>query len=95
MDNQERFGEDSAHIIAHQDAGKSSSPWSEHPRGWHNYAYTGAEVAIPLGIPYTPLDTHLGITVRAGFDTSQVADFVLGFLGLDFWHDDLRESDVK
>jgi len=95
MDTNERFNNDSAHIVAHPMAGKSASPTEWHPRGWHNFAYTGLEFAIPLGIPCTPADTHLGIDVRAGIDTSQVADFVLGFIGLDFWHDDLRASDVK
>jgi hypothetical protein len=35
------------------------------------------------------------MTARLGVDTSQVADFVLGLFGLDFWHDDLRASDMK
>jgi hypothetical protein len=28
-------------------------------------------------------------------DTSQVFDFILGIVGIDFWHDDLREADVR
>jgi hypothetical protein len=95
MDTEERFGDNSGHIVAHTGGnGPGSSPWKSHPRGWHNYAYTGLEVAIPLGIPYTPLDTHLGITLRAGVDTSQLADFILGIFCIDFWHDDLQRSDV-
>lgn len=95
MDTTERYEDASAHIVVHPAASKSASPSDRHPRGWHNFAYTGLEAALPLGIPYTPLDTHLGLTVRAGIDTSQVADFLLGFIGLDFWHDDLRASDVS
>jgi hypothetical protein len=95
MNNPERYKDESGHIVVHSVSGKRLSPWKQHPRGWHNYAYTGVELALPLGIPYTPLDTHLGFTVRTGIDTSQIADFILGFVGLDFWHDDLRELDVK
>lgn len=94
MDSHEAFKGESAHIVVHGGSAKAS-PWSDHPRGWHNYAYTGVEVAVPLGLPYTPLDSHLGITMRLGIDTSQVFDFLLGFVGLDFWHDDLRATDLK
>ena len=94
MDGSESFNDDSAHVVIHKDADSMSTTWNHHPRGWHNFAYTGLEVALPVGIPYTPLDTHLGVTVRAGVDTSQVADFLLGWFGLDFWHDDLRPSDL-
>ena len=95
MKGSESYNEDSAHVVIHTDPDRDSTTWNNHPRGWHNFAYTGLEVAIPLGIPYTPLDTHLGVTARAGVDTSQIADFLLGWFGLDFWHDDLRASDVK
>lgn len=95
MDTKESFNEDSAHVVIHKDPDRYSTSWNNHPRGWHNFAYTGLEVALPLGIPYTPLDTHLGATARLGVDTSQIADFVLGIFGFDFWHDDLRASDVS
>lgn len=94
MDSKESYNDDPAHVVIH-DADRFSETWNNHPRGWHNFAYTGLEIALPLGIPYTPLDTHLGATVRAGIDTSQIADFLLGFVGIDFWHDDLRATDVK
>ena len=93
MDFSESFNGDPAHVVIHNDA--SSASWNNHPRGWHNFAYTGAEIAIPLGIPYTPLDTHWGIDCRLGVDTSQVADFILGIFGVDFWHDDLRAEDMQ
>lgn len=92
MDYAEAFNGDPAHVVVHTDA--SSTSWNHHPRGWHNFAYTGLEIALPLGIPYTPLDTHLGVDCRVGIDTSQIADFVLGLVGLDFWHDDLRAEDI-
>ena len=94
MSGKESFNDDPAHVTIHKNADRYSPAWNNHPRGWHNFAYTGVEIALPLGIPYTPADTHLGMTVRTGIDTSQVADFVLGLFGLDFWHDDLRASDV-
>lgn len=94
MDFEEANDGCSAHTVVHSGDGRFGyGEEAVHPRGWHNFAYTGVEVALPLGIPYTPVDTHLGFTLRVGFDTSQLTDFVLGFVGLDFWHDDLRRAD--
>ena len=53
------------------------------PRGWQMWEYVGGEFAI-----CDPFLTHMGVTVRAGFDLSEVMDFVLGFLFVDFKHDD-------
>lgn len=95
MYNEEGFTGESAHLVVHSGDGDRGHTWEDHPRGWHNYAYTGFDLALPIGIPYTPIDSHLGIALRFGVDTSQVFDFILGIVGIDFWHDDLRESDVR
>jgi hypothetical protein len=55
------------------------------PRGWQTWEYVGAEVAV-----CEPFLTHLGVTLRAGFDLSEVADFVLGVFCIDFKQDDRR-----
>ena len=55
------------------------------PRGWQTWEYIGAEAAI-----CEPFLTHAGITLRAGVDLSEVMDFALGCVGIDFKHDDRR-----
>lgn len=53
-------------------------------RGWQYWEYIGGEFAI-----CEPFLTHLGVTLRLGFDPSEISDFVLGWFGVDFNHDDL------
>lgn len=58
------------------------------PRGWQTWEYVGAEAAI-----CEPFLTHLGVTVRAGFDLSEAMDFVLGLIMIDFKKDDRRPGE--
>ena len=58
------------------------------PRGWQTWEYIGGEVAI-----CEPFLTHMGITVRAGVDLSEVFDFVLGIFCIDFKHDDRQAGE--
>lgn len=57
-------------------------------RGWHRFMHTGAELAF-----CDPLFTHWGLTLRFGFDVSEVFDFMLGWFTLDFQEDDLRDDE--
>ena len=57
-------------------------------RGWHSWEYIGFEIGIP-----EMLITHHGITLRAGFDISEIADFVTGFFFYDFLEDDRRDDE--
>ncbi|MCL5269586.1 MAG: OmpA family protein [bacterium] len=54
------------------------------PRGYQYWEYTGAEVAI-----CDPFLTHFGLMLRAGVDVSEASDFLLGWFGYDFKHDDM------
>ena len=58
------------------------------PRGWHTFEYTGLEVGV-----CDPFITHLGITLRAGLDVSEVMDFLLGWFWVDFRNDDRRDDE--
>ena len=58
--------------------------------GWHRWTYFGGEIAL-----FEPVITHMGATVRGGFDVSEFFDFALGFVGIDFLRDDLQDDDVK
>jgi hypothetical protein len=51
-------------------------------RGWQDWEVIGFELAIP-----EPFILHSGFNVRAGVDPSQVVDFVLGFLCIDYYDD--------
>lgn len=55
------------------------------PRGWQTWEYVGGEVAV-----CEPFLSHLGVTLRAGFDLSEVMDFALGIVCIDFKQDDRR-----
>ena len=55
------------------------------PRGWQTWEYIGGEVAI-----CEPFLTHMGVTVRVGIDPSEIFDFLLGFVGIDFRQDDRK-----
>jgi len=79
----EVYGEPAKQII-HKDL-RFHESWFGKPRGWQSWMYTGIEIGIP-----EPFITHHGIAVRAGFDLSEVFDFLLGFLGYDFKQDDRR-----
>lgn len=57
------------------------------PRGWQYWGYSGIELAIS-----DPLLTHMGFTVRAGFDISELSDFILGWFCYDYKHDDLTPA---
>jgi len=73
-----------AKAVIHQDQNFHSA-FLGMPRGWQAWEYIGVEAAV-----CEPFLTHLGVTLRAGFDPSEVFDFVLGFLCIDFKKDDLR-----
>jgi len=55
------------------------------PRGWQTWEYIGGEIAL-----CEPFLTHFGATVRAGVDPSELMDFLLGFLFVDFRQDDRK-----
>jgi peptidoglycan-associated lipoprotein len=57
-------------------------------RGYQYWAHSGVEVAIS-----EPFITHFGFTARLGVDISEVSDFVLGWLAIDFKGDDLNEDE--
>jgi hypothetical protein len=57
-------------------------------RGWQYWEYAGFEFAI-----CEPFVTHAGLMLRGGFDMSEVADFVLGIVGVDFKHDDMNRDE--
>lgn len=57
-------------------------------RGWHYWEYAGFEAAIS-----EPLFTHAGIMLRAGFDFSEIPDFLLGWAGLDMNRDDMNRDE--
>lgn len=61
--------------------------WLLH-RGWQYWEYIGAEAAIS-----EPLLTHFGVMLRAGVDISELSDFVLGWLLVDFKHDDMNSDE--
>lgn len=74
------------HLI-HNDSGPHDGSFV-YPRGWHSWEYIGIEIGIP-----EMLLTHHGVTVRAGFDISEIADFVTGFFFYDFLQDDRRDDE--
>lgn len=57
-------------------------------RGWQYWENFGAEVSIS-----EPFLTHFGFNFRVGFDPSEISDFVLGFLTVDYKHDDLTPEE--
>lgn len=57
-------------------------------RGWQYWEYAGFEAAI-----CEPFVTHAGVMMRAGFDMSEVFDFLLGFACVDFKHDDMNSDE--
>lgn len=59
-------------------------------RGWQYWENVSFEAGI-----CEPIFTHLGVHLRAGVDISEVADFVLGFLCIDFNHDDMTPAEYK
>jgi hypothetical protein len=61
--------------------------WLLH-RGWQYWEYVGAQVGVA-----DPFVTHVGLMLRLGFDLSEVSDFALGWLGLDFKHDDMNRDE--
>lgn len=54
--------------------------------GWQNWEMFSVELALP-----EPFLLHSGFYVRAGFDPSEVFDFVLGFLMIDLYDDGAYE----
>ena len=74
------------HLI-HADTGPHDG-YFVYPRGWHSWEYIGFEVGIP-----EMFITHHGITFRAGFDISEVTDFVTGIFFYDFLEDDRRDDE--
>lgn len=57
-------------------------------RGWHYWEYVGFQGAI-----CEPFLSHAGIMVKAGFDLSEVTDFLLGWVGVDFKRDDMTHDE--
>jgi hypothetical protein len=53
-------------------------------RGWQYWE----NVAVEVGV-CEPFLTHLGVHLRAGFDASEIMDFLLGIACVDFKYDDL------
>jgi len=74
------------HLI-HTDSGPHDG-FLVYPRGWHSWEYIGIEIGIP-----EMLLTHHGITVRAGFDISEIIDFVGGIFFYDYLEDDRRDDE--
>lgn len=72
--------------------------WSDHHhegypvmhRGWQHWANWNVELGLS-----EPFLTHLGFNFRAGFDPSEISDFLLGFLAIDFKRDDLTEDELR
>jgi hypothetical protein len=59
-------------------------------RGWQYWENVGAEVGV-----CEPFVTHLGVYVRLGFDLSEVMDFGLGILYIDFKRDDMTREEFR
>jgi hypothetical protein len=57
-------------------------------RGWQYWEYIGAQLGI-----CDPFVTHFGVMARVGFDLSEVSDFLLGWVGIDFKHDDMSADE--
>ena len=57
-------------------------------RGWQYWEYVGAQLGL-----CDPFVTHFGVMVRLGFDLSEVSDFLLGWVGIDFKHDDMNADE--
>jgi hypothetical protein len=51
-------------------------------KGWQDWETTQLELAVPL-----PCLLHSGFYLRAGFDCSQLLDFALGLVCIDFYSD--------
>lgn len=59
-------------------------------RGWQYWENIGLEIGIS-----EPFLTHLGLHLRLGFDPSEISDFVLGFVLIDYKRDDLRPEEYE
>ena len=66
---------------------KVRGTWLLH-RGWQYWEYFGAGIGI--GDPFL---THMGVMARFGVDLSEVSDFALGWLFIDFKHDDMTHDE--
>lgn len=73
--------------LLHRDA-KMNAVCFGRPRGWQSWGYIGGEVAV-----CEPFVLHHGVTVRAGVDISEIADFVFGLVGYDFLRDDRQDDE--
>lgn len=58
------------------------------PRGWQYWENLGIEIGVA-----EPFFSHLGASLRLGFDPSEISDFVLGFFTVDFKSDDLTDDE--
>lgn len=63
--------------------------WLLH-RGHQYWEYIGASVGI-----CDPFVTHFGVMARFGFDISELSDFVLGWVGIDYRHDDMTREEYR
>lgn len=59
-------------------------------RGKQYWEYAGIEGAIS-----DPFFTHLGVMLKFGFDMSEVSDYLLGWFGVDYKHDDMNEEEYE
>ncbi|MFW6303535.1 MAG: hypothetical protein ACOC2L_02845 [Candidatus Sumerlaeota bacterium] len=59
-------------------------------RGWQYWENFNIEAAI-----CEPFITHFGITLRLGFDPSEISDWLLGFATIDFKNDDLTTNEYQ
>lgn len=58
--------------------------------GWQHILNTQVEVGV-----CEPFVSKVGVMARAGFDISEIGDFVLGWLGLDMYHDDMTAAEYR
>ncbi len=59
-------------------------------RGWQYWENFNIEAGI-----CEPFITHFGVTLRAGFDPSEISDWLIGFTTIDFKNDDLTSNEYK
>jgi hypothetical protein len=59
-------------------------------RGWQYWLNSGIEAAI-----CDPILTHAGVDLKLGVDVSEISDFLLGILTLDFKQDDMTSDEFE
>jgi hypothetical protein len=71
-------------------ADSMSVGWPVMHRGWQYWENCGVELAL-----CEPFLSHVGFTLRVGFDPSEISDFVFGFFGIDFKEDDMTRNEFR